>query len=257
MKGFVLVLIAAVFSTMAFSQKSVKESCAIATPPEIDAKLEDWTTDWSLDPDGKFLYNICNDADNLYVRIKVTDITTQQKIGFFGFTLWLDPSGKKKPRLGLKYPMGVHNKQDTELPALPANAKRGELEKNLLRDVEVLEFIGLADDPIVSSRVGLMNGLQVLIAATNDGAYEYEAKIPFKAFRIKKSEVEALGVGLETGRLEQQTRNQSPNTGASPNSLSARNSGMNMGYYQQAFYGSGPQSEMMKNTKLWVLIKLN
>ncbi len=246
------------FSSLAFSQKGVKESCTITAAPEIDARVEDWPVEWSLDPDGKFLYNICNDAENLYVRIKVADATTQRKIGLFGFTLWLDPSGKKKSKLGLKYPMGVHDKKDDELPVLPDNAKRGELERNLLRDVEVLEFIGLADDPIVSSRLGLMNGLQILIAATEDAAYAYEVKIPFKAFRIKKSEVEVLSIGFETGRFEPKTKVQTANTGASPNSLSARNSGMyGNSYYQQAFYGSGAQSEMMKPTKLWVTVKLN
>jgi len=63
-------------------------------------------------PDGKFLCNVSNDEENLYFRLKVADDLTQQKIGLFGLYLKLNPKGKRKGKLGLKYPIG---KDESEL----------------------------------------------------------------------------------------------------------------------------------------------
>lgn len=252
---FILILI----SVTAFSQKGVKESCVITTPPVIDGKFDDWQSEWMLDPDGKFIYNVCNDANNLYVRIQVSDSQTQMKMGLFGFTLWLDPSGKKKEKYGLKFPVGVASQQKT-LPELPENAQKGEIEKSLIKDVEVLELIGLAKENIFASRLGLMNGMQMMIIAQEDGTYQYEVKIPFKSFRINKSDVPVLGIGFETGVQDSKSKVQTANTGASPGSLSSINSGygaMN-DYYRRAMAGSrGGYTEMSVPTKLWFAIKLN
>lgn len=251
MKKIVLLTTFIITLTASFAQKGIKESCAVTTPPEIDGKVDEWTSEWMLDPDGKFLYNVCNDETSLYIRLKVTDVLTQRKIGVFGLTLWLDPLGKKKSKLGLRYPMGIHYDGEKEKEQLPKqeNAKRGELEKSFLRDVEVLELLGLAKDPIVSSRLGLMNGIQVVIVATDDAAYLYEAKIPFKSYRLKKSEIKNLSVGFETGHFVPNVKNQSSNSGM-------QGGGAGMGNYNQGSY-NGPRSEMMTPTKLWVSIKLN
>jgi hypothetical protein len=77
-----------------------------------------------------------------------------------------------------------------------------EMKTDLIHDAELLELIGLDKDPIVTPRVGLMNGLEVTIAMDQFFDLIYEAKIPFKAFRIDKSKVNDLGILIETGHME-------------------------------------------------------
>src|SRR5690242_18810410 len=105
-----LVLLLSSFSVMA--QKGVHESVKLDKPPVIDGHIDDWPVEWWNDPDGKFLCNVSNDEENLYFRLKVADDITQQKIGWFGLSLKLDLKGKKKGKIGLKYPVG---KDESEL----------------------------------------------------------------------------------------------------------------------------------------------
>jgi hypothetical protein len=213
------------FSASSFGQKGVHESVKLDKPPVIDGRVDDWPVEWWMDPDGKFLSNVSNDEDNLYFRLKVSDDLTQEKIGLFGLSLKLNPKGKRKGKVGLKYPVGKDPselKNEKPRAVVPGNeiASKIALKKELINDVEVVELIGLAKKNIVSSRLGLANGIEAIIVAEDDGSYIYEAKIPFKAFRINKKEVPLLGVEFETGRLVVQ--NQSQSTGSplrSPNSM--------------------------------------
>jgi hypothetical protein len=243
MKLFVTFLFISVgFSAMA--QKELRESYQPAVPIVVDGNVDEWKTEWMLDPDGKFLFNVGNDADNIYVRVKISDDLTQQKIGLFGLYVKLDINGKKKGKLGLKYPVGKDaNELKAEQPPVPQDlAGRIAAKQQLLSDVEVLELIGLAKDNIVSSRLGLMNGLEVLIVSNSEGHYIYEAKIPFKAFRIDKTKVPVMGVTLETGKME-------PPKSTAPPQTAGRQSG-------GGFQNSGPYNPLMTQAYMWVGVKL-
>ncbi|MBS1680803.1 MAG: hypothetical protein JST48_03750 [Bacteroidetes bacterium] len=246
------VLFFVVCCTTAYAQKGLKESIGFEKPPVIDGKMEDWPSEWWLDPDGKFISNVGNDAENLYVRLKIADDITQQKIGWFGLSVKLNPSGKRKGKVGLKYPVG---KDATEIKkekpeAVSASDNRNamvEMKKDLISDVEVVELIGLAKKNIVSSRLGLANGIEAIIVAQEDGSYIYEAKIPFKAFRINKKEVEVLGVEFETGKYSPPSKSTSTSSQTDPTYRAAYRSGMaprpylmaSSGYQYNAFSSPG------------------
>ncbi len=253
-KILIVCLFLTFIASITMAQKQ-KESCTPTVPIVIDAKVEEWQNDWVADSEGKFLYTICNDANDLFIRIKMSDILTQRRVALFGLTVWLDPSGKKKEKIGLKYPFGTSDLSSTPPTAttMNRNQKRGDVEKELLSDLEVLELIGLAKENIISSRLGLMNGIQVLISATEDGSYMYEAKIPFKAFRLKKSEIEVLGVGFETGVLKPQKGKSQP-AGSGPGAPFYGNMSP---YYQQVMLGpSGSNYEMTIPSKIWTSVLL-
>jgi hypothetical protein len=246
-------------SVCTFGQKNVKQSIAFEKPPVIDGDVTDWSCDWWLDPDGKFISNVANDAENLYVRLKISDDLTQEKIGLLGLSLKLNPNGKRKGKVGLKYPVG---KDESEMRKKPGEDKTLnerdaliQMKKELVSDVEVVELIGLTKQNIVSSRLGLTNGIQAIIIAQNDGSYIYEAKIPFKAFKINKSEVDVLGVEFETGRYIPPAKNQpvNPNIGAM-----SRGPG-SYGYNQQQRYNnSGYQYNAFSSPGyLFLAVKLN
>ncbi len=245
-----------VLSFTAFAQKGIHESILFEKPPVIDGKMEDWTAEWWLDPDGKFLSNVGNDADNLYFRLKISDEPTQLKIGWFGMSLRLNPKGKRKGKVGLKYPVGKDAselKKEKPIAADADIATKVAMKKELVSDVEVVELIGLAKENIVSSRLGLANGIEAILLAQDDGTYVYEAKIPFKAFKIKREEVPLLGVEFETGRLVQKSAAPTSNPGSNPMS---RGPG---GYGQQQprqYYSSYSYNPMSTPGYLWLGIKL-
>jgi hypothetical protein len=238
---FVLILLS--LPILSLAQRAPRESIQFEKPPVIDGKVDDWTGEWWLDPDGRFLSNVGNDADNLYFRLKISDDRVQQKVALFGLSLKLNPKGKKRGKIGLKYPVG---KDPSELkkeppqmldPAMEISAKVA-MKKEWISDVEVVELIGLAKQNIVSSRLGLANGIESIIVAQDDGSYIYEAKIPFKAFNINKNEVALLGVEFETGKLivENKATSANPGMSSSPRYRGPGSMGQQPRYYSSYQY---------------------
>lgn len=256
LSGFLLLLPALVFG------QGEIESCQASGPIVIDAKFDDWgELEWMTDQKGKFVYNICNDSANLYIRWKVIDDITQRKIGLFGLTVYLNPKGKKMGKVGVKFPvakdMDELKKKTPEGNHSPAQIEQ--LKLDLVRNEEVLELVGLAKENIVSSRVGLMNGIQVIIQPDERGAFVYEAKIPFAAYHINKSTVKLLGVSIVTGKLVQKTQNTTAPVGGGPGNIGYAN---RYGMYNSMGYGmprasSGPAySEWSVSTSMSVGVKL-
>ena len=210
MKFLVSLSLALMIKASGFAQDAAPGSCQLSSIIQIDGQANEWPMDWLVDDDKKFNYNVCSDDENIYIRIKTKDDLIRRKIGLFGFTVWMDPNGKKKRRLGLRFPTGVeaHDKME----ALKQSGERNnmssgqrvdfqkEINRAFIKDVEVLELIGLADDPLTSTRSGITNGIKVAIATDEEDAYVYEAQIPFKSFRLSKSTISTLGIGFETGK---------------------------------------------------------
>jgi len=252
--GFVFACI----SVSVFAQKGIHESVKLDKPPVIDGRIDDWPVEWWIDPDGKFLCNVSNDEENLYFRLKVADDLTQQKIGLFGLYLKLNPKGKKRGKLGLKYPIG---KDESELKKEKPQAVEATtdpsfkiaMKKELISDVEVVELLGLAKDNIVSSRLGLLNGIEAMIIAQDDGAYTYEAKIPFKAFRINKKDVPLLGVEFETGKLVVKNQTSANNSAMSPSRGPSAYGNPNM---QQRQYYNYQYNVLTTPGYLWIGVTL-
>ncbi len=245
-------------SCFVYAQKGIQASCHPTMPPEIDGKVEDWSVEWQKDSDNKFWYNVCNDEENLYIRLKISDGMTQVKTARFGLTVWLDPNGKKKRKFGLKYPTPegrdftqIEKVEDSRDDKRTQDQKRLDMKRELIKDTEVLELFGLAKEKIISSRLGLMNGIKVIIDMDNSGAYLYEAKIPFKAYKIDKASLSTLGIGFETGKLTM--------VASSANIASQRQygSGFGGGISGGQRGGGTPYSPMAAETRLWIVVKLN
>ena len=138
-------------SCSSFAQKGAKESVQFEKPPVIDGRVDDWPSEWWLDPDGKFLSNVGNDAENLYFRLKISDDLTQQKIGLFGLSLKLNVKGKRKGKVGLKFPVGKDaselKKEKPEAVESGSDiASKIAMKKQWVSDVEVVELIGLTKE---------------------------------------------------------------------------------------------------------------
>ena len=258
--------------TMA-QDESTPANCPLAQIVVIDGVADEWPLKWLEDDDKKVQYNVCSDDNNLYIRFKTSDNIYKRKIAFFGFTVWMDANGKKKKKLGFKFPTGAEGKErmeamrDAEDPQKMTAPQRDEFqkrtEKYLIADLELIELIGLADEPLTSTRSGITNGIKVAMAASDSGAYVYEAIIPFKSYRLSKSTINELGIGFETGKyVPPPSKTQSgTNPGASTGFGSYGRGGYG-GYGAYSGYGSSmrtPQqrsSEMTLNSSVWITVKL-
>jgi hypothetical protein len=268
-----------------------EESCKVTAPPVIDGVADEWTATWLDDEKEKFKYNVCYDENNLYVRVKVIDAVAQRKFAMYGFTVWMNPSGKKKGKLGLRYPTGIeaqerfeafkksgeHFNEESNLDKRAEKQK--EFKRSLVSNIEVLELIGLSDKPVTSSKSGITNGLQVAIDLDNDENYIYEATIPFKSFRLSKKDIKVLAIGFETGKMvlaQTKGKGNSAGGGMQPSSFGNGYGGgyggyggygggygpSGMGYGGYGSGGGGPRysgsgySAMTTTSKMWTTVKL-
>ena len=203
-------LVVLCFVTTLSAQDAITQNCALQGIVVIDGQADEWPLQWIKEPEKIFSYSVCADENNLYVRVRTEDYYTKRKMAAFGFTLWIDPNGKKKKKLGLKFPVGGAEAEEraATLRGSVNNAQTAaekaefqkEIDKKLISDLEVLELIGLSDDPITSTRSGITNGIKVAIGYDALGGYVYETMIPFKSYRLIKSSIGALGIGFETGK---------------------------------------------------------
>ena len=179
MKKLLFIGLACALSLAAFSQE---EPCVITAVPVIDAQADDWAVDWKEDDNHIFKYNVCSDDATLYIRVKVSDHVTQRKMAMFGFTVWLDPKGKKKQKLGLRFPTGYEAMErmeaikqsgvfDKDEPAPQREERQKQMKKNMVTDIEVLELLGLADKPLTSTRSGITTGLKVAIGMDDQAMF--------------------------------------------------------------------------------------
>lgn len=275
MKFLFAILLLIVVTAPGISQDPTPADCQFSAIVQADGHEEEWPMKWLEDEDKKFYYNACLDASNLYVRLKVMDELTRRKLALFGLTLWLDPNGKKKKKLGLHFPTGAEAKEVMEQYRLAADENvnmtasqrvdfQRKMEKALIENLEMMELIGLTDEPLTSTRSGITNGLKVALAQNEEGAYVYEAVIPLRAFRLSRASVSSLGVGFETGHYV--PAKEKPKAGTTTNSATApgqtsdgsygtRFSAANMGR-GQGYQGAGANTPMSYSAGFWTAIKL-
>src|SRR5258708_16686741 len=71
----------------------------------VDGKYNDWYG--HLQPFGKepIAIQFLNDGEFLYVRLTASDAATRMQIVRQGMTIWFDPGGGSRKKLGIKYPV--------------------------------------------------------------------------------------------------------------------------------------------------------
>ncbi len=185
--------------------------CPLSSAVTVDGNADEWPMVWVEDGEKTFSYNVCADEQNLFVRLRINEFFAKRKTGAFGLTLWIDPSGKKKKKYGLKFPAGGAEAEE-RMGQINAEGKPGsssgeqadyqkKADRMMIANLEILELIGLADDPITATRSGITNGIKVAIDVDPAGSYVYEAIIPFKSYRLSRANISELSVGFETGKM--------------------------------------------------------
>src|SRR5215813_9011228 len=71
----------------------------------VDGKFDDWTG--NLDPlgDNPESIQVVNDGEFLYLRLTASDAGARRQIVRQGLTVWFDPGGGTKKKLGIRFPV--------------------------------------------------------------------------------------------------------------------------------------------------------
>jgi hypothetical protein len=236
--------------------------CPLSSAVIVDGVTDEWPMNWEDDEEKLLSYNVCADEQNLYVRVKTSEFYTKRKMATFGFTLWFDPSGKKKRKYGLKFPSGGAEAEERMAAILsegdPGSSigERTDFQKRadrgLITGLEVMELIGLTEEPITSTRTGITNGIKVAIAMDANEDYVYEAIIPFKSYRLSYATLTELSVGFETGRFVAPKKNST--------AKSAAQAGVDLTPAQlsrmQGYEGQGGNPKLTFATSAWTKLVL-
>ena len=175
----------------------------LSTPPVIDGKATEWTDSLQYDANSHLQYQVLNDAQTLYVRLKAADMPTQAKMAYLGMVVWVDSTGRNQQQLGIRFPLPIDLstvKAPAERPAGamgPTASERQEEHLNRLRSIiteanqmELLNYRGSKEPVLTDSEAKI--GVKSAIGLDARNNLIYELAVPL---RLVYRRVPALASG--------------------------------------------------------------
>jgi hypothetical protein len=221
-KGILGVLL--VFTLASFTSPKGKETLRChkqSKQLKVDGKTDDWNDALTYDDRTGFYYDFSNDAEYLYVRLRMTKPMVQRKVMATGLTLWIDPNGKGKSVLGIQYPIDKVKQRQMEhrkkaSPNQGSNQRRAFTAKDreeqrikfnmrYTSGMEEGELIGFEKAGMEKSYLG-EDGIDVMLQIDAHNQMIYEAKIPlmmiFKNPKDYLSGKKQFSLAFETGYIQ-------------------------------------------------------
>ena len=202
------------------SKKPILSSSYQSSPLSIDGNPADWGDSLAFDKDSKVHYRISNDEEYLYFLLSTGEPDIIRKIRMTGFTLWIDPDGKKKQRYGINYPMrrmdGVKRGSENRTPD---GGLSPEIRK-VLGVKDIMKLTGFEEKgEIVITGLENSEGIKVKTSFSNLPWFFYEVGIPLQLIvgsleNFLQDSNNMISVGFETG-IEQIPMNRGGRPGMS------------------------------------------
>ncbi|MEK7728091.1 MAG: hypothetical protein AAB354_06720, partial [candidate division KSB1 bacterium] len=202
-------LLAAVLAYAAIS--SADQKYEIASPwrnveVKVDGDAEEWAEAFSYLEKEKLGFGLKNDSSALYLCLRFDEATQRQALRF-GFTIWLDASGKNKKAFGIRFPLGMMN-YDKNFRPDPAPLAEGGNTAQFTAMLRELEIIGPEKDE--RKRVPAFNAFGIAAAASQaDGELVCELSIPLQSvegqsYALAAELGQTLSIGFEMGELNRE-----------------------------------------------------
>jgi hypothetical protein len=168
----------------------------------VETLPSSWSGVTPLSSKNHYFLSVAHDADALYLRMSITQESTQRQLMRSGLVLWVDPEGGSAKTFGIHYPLereqGIAGEREFELPAAEVGGRgtstswRGGLE------MEILGPDGKNKERMLISQG---EGIRVNLERSPE-EFTYTARIPFARFpelaeAAKSSGDHALGLGIE------------------------------------------------------------
>jgi hypothetical protein len=171
-------------------------------PFVADGKATEWGENVNYDTKSRLIYKISNDANYLYVMLKIADEQTQRRMLGGGMTVWVDTTDHKKQMFGITFPRGKSPMSEFIAAASPRSNTRGEgaismkdrLQESLL-ELETF-FYGYTEPHVMY--VG-ESKIQPVMDIDSSKSFIYECTIPIGYFLKYKKSTQPISIGFMIG----------------------------------------------------------
>jgi hypothetical protein len=237
----------------------------------------------------KVTVGVVNKPDTVYVRLSTRDLQIQRNLLALGLTLWFNERGGRNKTIGIHFPIGMqgggrpmmdrntpNDRSNTPNDRSETPTARGNNQEQLkkLLDSSQMEVEIIGPGKNERSTVSIIDaqqyGIQCRIGDMQ-GNLVYELQIPLKRteschYGIARKEVSAIGLGLETGKMDfEKMRQQGGERGRSGGMRPGGGIGGGMGGGAGRGGGRGGSTgggmgsrgqRMMESLELWLKVRL-
>lgn len=163
-------------------------------------------SDYQYYEKGKLFYTVSNDADFVYVDMKIEDAAAQNRILKQGLTIWISMDSKVSKKMGVKFPLGSQVSQRRG----PGNMPEAQLnaDGNLITPISqanTIELIGFTTEQrrFPSDNPDSFRGS---VKYDNEGILHYKMLMPIEKLPIRNSKegegAMPFAFGIEYGSLQ-------------------------------------------------------
>lgn len=185
------------------------------------------------------MFDVSNDSSNLYICLKASDISAQSRLMHAGFNLWFDPSGHKKEKQGIGFPLKLdgapgdlpkHNRSSDPSAGPSEKSRASRLKEKVLLNQSNIKVAGLSG--VTEPLLPLQNkyGLQVAFDWDSLNILSIEYKIPlaliFSHPPTNADFEHPVGLSLVVGAEESAPRPSNSNPQQQGNMNSGQRNGM-------------------------------
>jgi hypothetical protein len=183
----------------------------------IDAKFDDWYGNLQAFGDQPVSIQALNDGEFLYIRLTSSDRAARAQIMRQGLTLWFDPDGGTKKKLGIKYPVVERGAPDEGPGGFGGmggggGRARGGRDRPDAGDegstapLDRVDILGPGKNDARSLTRDHLPGVDVAIRS-EQGTLGYELKIPLartadRPYALDTQPGKTIGIGIETAKLQ-------------------------------------------------------
>lgn len=226
----------------------------------VDGKLNEWKENLVVPKNRHIGIGFVNDESNLYLTLTTMDRNLIMQVLTRGFTVWIDPKGRKSQRFGIRYPFGggmgglrrmmqgrEQYTQDFDLFIQDALSSQNEV-----------EVIGPGKDQIARFDLNNSAGIDV-IATFEEGVFTYEMRVPLQSFAENLYAIDVkpgatIGVGFTTPEID---RDSMGGKGGRGGGMGGRGGGMGDRGGGMGGRGGGSNGRQIpESLKYWVKVTL-
>ena len=184
----------------------------------VDGKFDDWYGNLQPFGDQPVSIQALNDGEFLYIRLTASDRAARMQILRQGLTVWFDPQGGTKKKLGIKYPVverGAPGEGPGGYGGVGGGGERGRRSRPGAGDEESIappdrvDILGPGKNDARSLTRDHLPGVDVAIGS-EQGVLRYELKVPLaqtadRPYAIGSQPGKTISVGIETPKPEQRS----------------------------------------------------
>ncbi len=132
-----------ILSCFIFFGLSAQKGNLILSRWHTNNKIED--SDYQLIKKAGLYYFLSNDNDNIYVNLKTSDRTIQEKILKEGLVIWINMDDKDLGKMGIRYPIGSEN-QNSQRRGQRTEKNAGADTTSVLSMANTIELLGFISE---------------------------------------------------------------------------------------------------------------